>query len=60
MKTIPTVVVWDRSEGAEHAAPGAEEDVEADDDDVWDAMEDAEDGDEAEGRRKGKKSRTVD
>lgn len=61
MKTIPTVVVWDRSEDASQATSATEEDAEeVDDDDVWAAMEDAEDGEDVEGGRRGKKSRTVD
>ena len=61
MKAIPTAVVWDRREDAGQGASAAEGDAdEVDDDDVWDAMENVEDDQEADGRRSGKKSRTED
>ncbi|KZT69002.1 hypothetical protein DAEQUDRAFT_298805 [Daedalea quercina L-15889] len=61
MKAIPTIVVWDRSEDAAQAVSADKTEEEgAEDDDVWDAMEDADDDEDAEGRRKGKKSRTAD
>jgi len=52
MTSIPTVVAWD---GVESTAPAAE--PEAEDDDVWDDMENIEDsGDESKERKRRRKA----
>jgi len=60
-KTIPTVVVWDRdvdTKSNEGTQGGNDDDDDEDGgDEVWDAMEEAED--EGESRRRGKKSRVA-
>jgi len=57
MKTIPTVVVWDQRKDAEidQTEGGGSNDDDVSDEDVWDALEDVESGDEDE--RKGKRSK---